>query len=155
TPDQLQVWRKATKVFMRRNPDVKVRFENLPYAQYWDNFQTMMAAKTLTFGFDEDGRIDQYGTLIGDWSHFVWQNGGDLVDDPLRPTSSTMNTPEVVEALQWLVDLRFKHHVTTQPGELADMGGYEMFMTGKVAMVFGGHWDVPTFSKIRRFRSAK
>jgi multiple sugar transport system substrate-binding protein len=247
TPDQLEVWRRATKEFMRRNPNIRVRFENLPYVQYWDKFQTMnaagvapdvifmestrfpkfaesgtlenlrpyiardkdlalddffpaaldsyrwkgdlyglpndvaigvvfynrdlfdeagvpypkagwtwddylAAAKALTFDFDEDGRIDQYGTLIGDWRHFVWQNGGDIVDDPLHPTRSTMNTPEVREALQWLVDLRFKHHVTTRPGELADMGGYEMFMTGKVAMVFGGHWDVPTYSKITRFR---
>lgn len=248
TPDQLEVWRRATKEFMRQNPDVRVRFENLPYAQYWDKFQTMTAAgvapdvifmessrfpkfaesgsllnlepyverdggdldlddfypraldsyrwngdiygmpndiaigvvffnkdlfdeagvpypkqdwtwseylsaaKALTFDFDEDGRIDQFGTLIGDWRHFVWQNGGEVVDDPHHPTRSTMNTPEVIEALQWLVDLRFKHHVTTRPGELADMGGYEMFMTGKVAMMFGGHWDVPTLSKVRRFR---
>ncbi len=247
TPDQLEVWQRATKEFMRLNPDVRVRFENLPYAQYWDKFQTMTAAgvapdvifmesgrfpkfaesgslenleayikrdgdlelddfypraldsyrwkgdiyglpndiaigvvffnkdlfdeagvpypkqgwtwddylaaaKALTFDFDEDGRLDQYGTLTGDWRHFVWQNGGDLVDDPRHPTRSTMNTPEVIEALQWLVDLRFKHHVTTRPGELADMGGYEMFMTGKVAMVFGGHWDVPTYSKLTRFR---
>ena len=247
TPDQLEVWRKASKEFMRLNPGIKVRFENLPYAQYWDKFQTMnaagvapdiifmessrfpkfvssgtlenlqpyierdkdvnlpdfypvalesyrwkgdlyglpndiaigvafynrdlfdeagvlypkdewtwgdylKAAKMLTFDFDEDGRIDQYGTLIGDWRHFVWQNGGDIVDNPLNPTRSTLNTLEAREALQWLVDLRFKHHVTTRPGELADMGGYEMFMTGKVAMVFGGHWDVPTYSKIRRFR---
>jgi len=232
---------------MRRNPDVKVRFENLPYQQYWDKFQTMTAAgvapdvifmestrfpkfvssgalenldpyikrdgdvnladfypvalksylwnghlyglpndiaigvvfynkdlfdeagvpypksawtwndylraaKMLTFDFDEDGRTDQFGTMIGDWRQFVWQNRGDLVDDPMHPTRSTMDTPAVREALQWLVDLRFKHHVTTRPGELADMGGYEMFMTGKVAMVFGGHWDVPTYSKIRRFR---
>ena len=254
TPDQLEVWRKATKEFMRLNPDVKVRFENLPYAQYWDKLQTMNAAgvapdiifmessrfakfassgalenlqsyierdgdvdladfypaaldsyrwkgdiyglpndiaigvvfwnkdlfdeagvpyplalgpsgkpgwtwndylksaKMLTFDFDEDGRIDQYGTLIGDWRHFVWENGGEIVDNPANPTSSTMDTPAVREALRWLVDLRFKHHVTPQPGELADMGGYEMFMTGKVAMVFGGHWDVPTYSKITRFR---
>lgn len=247
TPDQLDVWRKATDAFMRLNPDVKVRFENLPYAQYWDKFQTMNAggvapdiifmessrfpkfassgtlenldsyikrdgdvnlpdfypkaldsyrwkgalygmpndiaigvvfynkdlfdeagvpypktgwtwndylnaAQMLTFDFDEDGRIDQYGTMVGDWRHFVWQNLGETVDDPLHPTRSTMSTPAVEEALQWLVDLRFKRHVTTRPGELADMGGYEMFMTGKVAMVFGGHWDVPTYSKITRFR---
>lgn len=246
TPDQLQVWRKATQEFMRLNPDIVVRLENLPYAQYWDKFQTMnaagvapdvifmestrfpkfvasgtledlrpyierdrldlsdfypaairsyewqggiyglpndiaigvvfynkdlfdeagvpypragwtwddylRAAKMLTFDFDEDGRLDQYGTLIGDWRHFVWQNGGDIVDNPLHPTCSTMSSPEVIEALQWLVDLRYKHHVTTRPGELADMGGYEMFMTGKVAMVFGGHWDVPTYSKINSFR---
>ncbi|HET6456475.1 MAG TPA: sugar ABC transporter substrate-binding protein [Armatimonadota bacterium] len=254
TPDQLEVWRQATKEFMRLNPDVKVRFENLPYAQYWDNLQTMndagdapdiiymessrfakfassgaienlqpyiqrdgdvdlpdfypaaldsyrwkgdiyglpndiaigvvfwnkdlfdeagvpyplaldpsgkpgwtwndylKASKMLTFDFDEDGRIDQYGTLTGDWRHFVWQNRGEVVDNPANPARSTMNTPAVREALQWLVDLRFKHHVTPQPGEFADMGGYEMFMTGKVAMVFGGHWDVPTYSKITRFR---
>lgn len=247
TPDQLDVWSKATREFMRRNPDIKVRFENLPYAQYWDKFQTMnaggvapdiifmessrfpkfassgtlenlepyvtrdgdidipdfypkalesykwkgnlyglpndiaigvvfynkdlfdeagvpypktswtwddylKAARMLTFDFDEDGRIDQFGTMVGDWRHFVWQNLGETVDNPLNPTRSTMNTPTVREALQWLVDLRFKYHVTTRPGELADMGGYEMFMTGKVAMVFGGHWDVPTYSKITRFR---
>lgn len=247
TPDQLAVWSKATREFMRLNPDIKVRFENLPYQQYWDKIQTMnaagvspdvifmessrfpkfvssgavenldqyikrdgdvgladffpkalesykwndhvyglpndiaigvvfynkdlfdeagvpypkqgwtwddylKAAKMLTFDFDEDGRTDQFGTMVGDWRHFVWENLGEIVDNPEHPTRSTMNTPAVREALQWLVDLRFKHHVTTRPGELADMGGYEMFMTGKVAMVFGGHWDVPTYSKITDFR---
>ncbi|MCX6376555.1 MAG: extracellular solute-binding protein, partial [Armatimonadetes bacterium] len=44
TPDQLEVWTNATRAFMRRNPDVKVRFENHPYQQYWDKFQTMTAA---------------------------------------------------------------------------------------------------------------
>ena len=116
----------------------------------WDDY--LKAAKMLTFDFDEDGRVDQYGTLAGDWRHFVWQNKGEIVDNPANPTRSTMDTPAVRDALQWLVDLRFKHHVTPQPGEFADMGGYEMFMTGKVAMVFGGHWDVPTYSKITRFR---
>ncbi len=36
---------------------------------------------------------------------FIWQNGGDIVDNLDHPTRFTLDTPEAKEAFQWFVDL--------------------------------------------------
>ena len=44
-------------------------------------------------------------------------NGGDIVDDPVKPTKLTLDTPEAKEAFQWFVDLQNKHHVVANQVE--------------------------------------
>src|SRR4051794_27144355 len=50
---------------------------------------------------------------------FVWQNGGDIVDNTVHPTRLTLDTPEAKEAFQWFVDLQNKHHVVASQVENA------------------------------------
>lgn len=53
---------------------------------------------------------------------FIWQNGGDIVDDLNRPTRLTLDTPEAKEAFQWFVDLQVKHHVVaTQEENISEL----------------------------------
>ena len=58
----------------------------------------MATAKALTKDTDGDGAIDQYGlgteASIFRLAPFIWQNGGDIVDDPDKPTRLTLDTPE-------------------------------------------------------------
>ncbi len=94
----------------------------LPTGEWtWDEF--LDACKRLTKDRDGDGRIDQYAIEVI-WSHhrwpiFVWQNGGEVYD--ANADRYVMDTPEAIEAIQWLHDLVFKHHVS--PSRLDQMEG--------------------------------
>ena len=86
----------------------------------WDDF--LRTAKALTRDTDGDGQIDQYGlgteASIFRLAPFVWQAGGDLIDDPAAPTRLTLDTPEARAATQWFVDLQVEHRVV--PDEVAE-----------------------------------
>ncbi|MFD6137997.1 ABC transporter substrate-binding protein, partial [Isoptericola sp. NPDC060257] len=77
------------------------------------------------------------------WWSFAYQNGGQIIDDSGAPT---VNTPEVVDALQWANDLTFKEHVVPTAAEYADMGpdmgGDPAFAAQKVAMNTTGFWAI-------------
>ncbi|GAB6937460.1 sugar ABC transporter substrate-binding protein [Isoptericola variabilis] len=77
------------------------------------------------------------------WWSFAYQNGGQIIDDAGAPT---VNTPEVVDALQWANDLTFKDHVVPTAAEYADMGpdmgGDPAFAAQKVAMNTTGFWAI-------------
>ena len=70
----------------------------------WEDF--LAAAKALTKDNDGDGRIDIYGlgfepTLIR-VAPFVWQAGGDIVDDVHRPTRFTLDESSALAALDFI-----------------------------------------------------
>jgi len=53
---------------------------------------------------------------------FIWQNGGDIVDNLEHPTRLTLDTPEAKEAFQWFVDLQVKEHVVaTQEENISEL----------------------------------
>lgn len=112
----------------------------------WDDF--LSAAQALTLEA-EDGSISQYGfasaTWWPHWMCYVFQNGGNIIDEAGTPT---FNTPEVIEGVQFWHDLIYKHHVTPTPDEWANMGfdatgaPDPLFAQGKVAMVMTGFWNI-------------
>ncbi|MEN6404339.1 MAG: sugar ABC transporter substrate-binding protein [Armatimonadia bacterium] len=117
----------------------------------WDDY--LKAAQTLTKDTDEDGRIDQWGTTVCPWWQvFVWQNGGELVDNVQQPTRSTLSTPAAQGALQFLADLSLKQKVAPSASLTESMGRCEAFTAGKVAMIYAGHWDCPQLNKMKDSR---
>lgn len=81
----------------------------------WADF--LAAAKALTRDSDGDGRVDVYGlgfepTLIR-VAPFVWQAGGEVVDDTVRPTRFTLDSPAAVEALDFIRSWRTSGVVPT------------------------------------------
>src|SRR5688572_7213030 len=63
----------------------------VPYpADDWSWEQFLQTAQALTKDTDGDGAMDQYGlgteASIFRVAPFIWQNGGELVDDPANPT---------------------------------------------------------------------
>ncbi len=62
----------------------------------WDDF--VATAKALTKDTDGDGASDQFGigteASIFRLAPMIWQNGGDIVDDPANPKQLTLDTPE-------------------------------------------------------------
>jgi len=111
----------------------------------WDDF--LNACRSLT-----DASGSQFGFVLSYYEPFVWSNGGDIFDDEKAPTACVIDRPEAVEALQWLADLRFKHHVVPLPEEQGEQGALEMFASGKIGMVLIGRWDVPWLRERANFR---
>lgn len=130
----------------------EIDFVKPPTADWtWDDY--LKAAQTLTKDTNDDGRIDQWGTTVCPWWQvFVWQNGGELVDDVQQPTRSTLSSPAAQEALQFLADLSLKYKVAPSASLTESMGRCEGFTAGKVAVIYAGHWDCPQLSKMKDMR---
>lgn len=92
----------------------------------WDDMVKVAKAFT-TEDPDGNGKDDTYGIVIPgstergyiswNWSTYLWQAGGDYVDDSGKPV---INSPQAVQAAQWYEDLFCKDKVV-QPGALNDV----------------------------------
>lgn len=119
----------------------------------WDTFVT--TAKALTKDTDGDGTTDQYGmgtdAIMFRVAPFIWQNGGDIVDNPAAPRKLTLDSPAAKEALVRFVDLQLKHRVVpTQVEEKAE-SSISRFLRGSTAMYFDSRRVVPAFRTITGF----
>lgn len=121
----------------------------------WTHEDFLAAARALTRDLDGDGRIDQYGAGITPnlfrLAPFIWQNGGELVDDPSRPTRLTLDTPAALAAFQWFVDLQMQEHVVPDAVAEAAEEGETRFLNGRLGMYFNSRRGVPTYRTITRF----
>jgi multiple sugar transport system substrate-binding protein len=119
----------------------------------WDDF--LAAAKALTRDLDGDGVIDQYGlgteVSVFRAAPFIWQNGGELVDDPADPTGLALRDPAAREALQWFVDLRLRHGVTPDAVAESAEGSESRFLNGRMGMFLNSRRGVPTYRAIEGF----
>jgi multiple sugar transport system substrate-binding protein len=89
-----------------------------------------------------DGTTERFGKLnpgsIGHgWENYIWGNGGDFLDTPwdyINPTECLIDSPEVIEATQHMVDLTYKYKVTPTPAEAEEATGLEGFFSERVAI---------------------
>lgn len=116
----------------------------------WADF--LETARALTRDLDGDGLVDQYGAGISPelfrLAVFVWQNGGELVDDPVQPTRLTLDAPASLEAFQWFVDLQMVEHVVPDAAAEQAQSSEDRFMGGSVAMYFNSRRGVPTYRTV-------
>jgi multiple sugar transport system substrate-binding protein len=77
-----------------------------------------------------------HGIAVLDVLPFIYQNGGSLVDDPVVPTRFTLDSPDTVDAMQWVMDLEESYNVAPPFDELMRHEGraFEMVLEGRVAM---------------------
>ncbi len=119
----------------------------------WDDFLDL--ARALTQDMDHDGTIDQYGVGIAPsffrLAPFIWQNGGELVDDPTNPTRLALDSPQAMAAFQWFVDLQIKEHVVPDAVAEAVEKSEVRFLNGRLAMMFNSRRGVPTYRTITDF----
>ena len=139
-----------------RDNDTKVFFYNkdlfdaahLPYPQPGWTWQDMERdAKVLTAA---DAAPARYGLAFEPqdwWKVWVWQNGGEIFDNPTAPTHLALDAPAAVNAITFLRDLIYTDKVTPPYSQLqsSDTIG-PMFAAGQVAMAFGNHALVPLFA---------
>ena len=119
----------------------------------WDEFLT--AAKALTRDLDGDGFTDQHGLGVENslirFTPFIWQAGGELVDDTDRPTRLTIDTPEAREAIQFFIDLSLVHKVVPTEAEVLAISDEDRFVNGTTAMLLQSRRVVPTLRQIQGF----
>lgn len=112
---------------------------NLTFDQYLEIAQKLTKK-------DDKGNITQFGSApMSDYSQFwtvVWSHGGDVFDE--TKTKCVMNTPETIQAVQWMADLSNKYHVAPTAGEAGTMSIEQLFLAGKVAMFLSGRWSTMT-----------
>jgi multiple sugar transport system substrate-binding protein len=141
----------ATLAIARNVGKFEVQFLRRPPPDWtWQDY--LEAARKLTVDSNNDGRIDTYGAVMSPWWQvYVWQNGGDLVDNPTRPTRSTLSTPEAQEALQFWADLTLKEKVAPPAALVKDAGRTAMFAGGRAAMIYCARHEANHFSRVRDF----
>ena len=82
---------------------------------------------------------------------FVWSNGGELTDDPDRPTRFTLDQPEAREALRDFQDLRLAYGVIPTDAEVESLDDESRFANGKLAMLLSSRRATTTFRSIEEF----
>jgi multiple sugar transport system substrate-binding protein len=119
----------------------------------WDEF--LAAAKALTRDIDGDGITDQHGLGVENslirFTPFIWQAGGELVDDVDRPTRLTIDTPQAREAIQFFSDLSLVHKVVPTEAEVLATSDEDRFTNGTTAMLLQSRRVVPTLRQIQSF----
>ena len=119
----------------------------------WDEF--LSAAQALTKDLDGDGLTDQHGLGVENslirFAPFIWQAGGELVDDLDRPTALTIDTPQAREAIQFFIDLSLVHKVVPTEAEVLAVSDEDRFINGTTAMLLQSRRVVPTLRQIERF----
>jgi multiple sugar transport system substrate-binding protein len=101
----------------------------------WDELAA--AAEALTDG-DVTGLC--LGSEIQRWGAFIYQNGGAIYNEDL--TEMTIDSPETVEALDYLLGLHENGSMQT-PAEIGATWCGEAFGTEQAAMTMEGNWLVP------------
>jgi multiple sugar transport system substrate-binding protein len=115
----------------------------------WDNF--LDAAIKITKDEDGDGEPDVFGFWnFSNWVWtfpWIWSNGGRILSEDKKRCLA--DSPEAIEALQFLYDLTYKYKVAPTSAETAQR---DLFTTGKVGMVMYGRWMVPRYRTITDFK---
>ena len=106
----------------------------------WTIEEFVETSRKLTLDRDGDGRVDQYG-YRGEINEATF--GGVFVSED--GSRALCDTPEVVEALRFNLDLVHKWRVAPSPAERRHEGGdvYTAFRQGKAAMMQSYTWCIP------------
>ena len=118
----------------------------------WDEFAT--AAEALTFDRDRADRDGVHGLAIeprlSRSAAFVWGAGGDLIDDPERPTRLTLDSAEAQEGLRRFAELGpAGRNVTPTSAEARQFNDLARFAAGRAAMFVHSRRVVPTLREAR------
>ncbi len=113
----------------------------------WDDF--IKTAQGLTKGTEQYGLgMDPQMIRV---APFIWQNGGDIVDNIQKPTKLTFDRSESVAAVQWFVDLQVKYKVAPDAVQVAAEDDEKRFLNGRSAIFFDSRRFVPTMREIKEF----
>ena len=96
----------------------------------WNWEEYLEQAKALT-DRDDSGRVRVLGGGRGQWIDWVWQAGGDVLNED--GTASLMDQPEAIEGLRFMQSLIVEHQVAPSASDLADQGEGDLFTSGRMA----------------------
>ena len=119
----------------------------------WDDF--LSTAQRLTTDTDGDGKNDTHGLGVPPQlirvAPFVWQNGGEIVDDPEKPTTLTLSEGPAREAVQFFMDLQLVHKVVPNEAEEKAEELESRFMNGRLGMYMASRVATPNLRNIKDF----
>lgn len=119
----------------------------------WDDF--LKAAKALTRDLDGDGKPDQHGlgseVSLARFAPFIWQNGGEVVNNSLYPTRLMLDMPQSLDAIRWVTDLQTIHHVVPDLEQEASEDSESRFLNGRLGMYLNSRRGTPTYRTITAF----
>ena len=93
--------------------------------------------------YREDGVV-HFGISSFDYETAVWSNGGQILSEDAR--SWVLDTPQAIEAVQWVADLGLVHGVAPTRGKSGGgVSSSQLFESQLAAMHIDGRWLVPRF----------
>ena len=137
-------WRSGASV-MYVNPDMlDAAGLEVPTEWDWDTFleyaQAMTDEEAGVYGLGLIGAATDNGTEWNFWP-FLLQNGGQIIDP--ETNRAAFNSPEGVEALQFVVDLIHKYKVAPPATASNDINQIiDLYVSGKVGMWANGPWYI-------------
>ena len=116
----------------------------------WNDF--VDAAKKLDKGNTQPGFAPD-STNEAYWNGWVGSNGGSIMNDPLAPTKSVLDSAAASDGIQYFANLWLKNNGAVSPTTNAlGQAASDAFVGGRVGMVTYGRWEVPTYMKIKSFK---
>jgi len=137
-------------VFYNEDKFAQVGLGTPPDDWTWDEF--MDYARRLTYDVNGDGNYDSFAIrdFTSYWPLMAWSfSGHGLYDDIRRPTKTLINSPGVIEGLDFLADMINQSNVIPTSRNLSDW--QNVFPNGVAAMEIIGHWRIPTFAETLEF----
>lgn len=95
-----------------------------------------------------------YGFLAECWGedgyyNTIFQNEGFIYDDTNKVWG--FNNIETQAGIQFYLDFITKYQTSPTPQEILDIDTNDLFINGKVAMIFRGNWEILSFSSNENF----
>jgi multiple sugar transport system substrate-binding protein len=117
----------------------------------WDDFRK--TAQALTRDEDGDGRTDVHGLAfeptLSRIAPFIWQAGGELVDDINDPRQLELLNPPSLEALRYVLRLQRVFKVTPSLEEAKSENHEARFAAGRLGMLLNSRRLVPTLRELK------
>jgi multiple sugar transport system substrate-binding protein len=110
----------------------------------WDELKAAaqkLAKPPKVYGLAMPIHADDQGDTF---DYYLWAAGGDWFD---ANGNVTLNSPESVEALQFMVDLYKEHLTNPQPWTNNRDEQHKLFFNGRAAMIETGNFMIPSMEK--------
>ncbi|MFI5777971.1 ABC transporter substrate-binding protein [Nocardia sp. NPDC051570] len=122
--------------------------------QRWDQawtFAEFRSAAAASTRRGPDGRVRQWGFVDG-WAPcysaacFGMNNGAEWFSPPVAPVRTNIGDPRFAAGVQCYADLALRDRVAPDTGDRQSVSAYDLFASGRAAMLLGGHWLYSEFA---------
>lgn len=112
--------------------------DNWTWADELEAAKKIRALGPMIFGINQPIQFWEFYKM-------VQQNGGSILNED--KTAFTLNSPQNVETLQFMVDRILKYNVMPNDAQMAGMGDWDLFSVERIGMIVTGTWSFSTFKE--------
>ncbi|MDD4208540.1 sugar ABC transporter substrate-binding protein [Mesotoga sp.] len=110
--------------------------EDWTWADELEAAKKIRALDAMTFGIYQPVQFWEFYKM-------VQQNGGSILNED--KTAFTLNSPQNIETLQYMVDRILESNVMPNDAQMAGMGDWDLFEVERIGMIVTGTWAFSTF----------